>query len=102
MIGGSVEVDIIGTHFDENVSVDATGISDDLVGKCYNFGEDCFNRDKTNLSIRWSNETWNVGLTTRFLSSIPVQDGVVDYFETDEAYGTLSQDVLRKSMMYIP
>ena len=96
MIGGSVEVDIIGTHFDENVSVDATGISDDLVGKCYNFGEDCFNRDKTNLSIRWSNETWNVGLTTRFLSSIPVQDGVVDYFETDESYGTLSQDVLQE------
>tara|TARA_B100001248_G_scaffold258386_1_gene242446 strand:- start:6985 stop:9954 length:2970 start_codon:yes stop_codon:yes gene_type:complete len=93
MIGGSIEVDVIGTHFDENVTVDATGISDDIVGNCYDFGESCFNRDRTNVSIRWSNETWNVGLTTRFLSEIPVQPGVVDYF-ADDPYGTLSQEVL--------
>ena len=46
-IGGSLEVDVIGTHFDQYVAVDATGISDDRVGKCYNFGDNCFNRDRT-------------------------------------------------------
>jgi len=96
-IGGSFEVDVIGTHFDENVTVSASGISDDAVGKCINFGEDCFNRDRINLSLRWYNEDWSVGLTTRYLSNIPLQDGVVDYFSVDGgAYGegTYTQEVL--------
>lgn len=88
MIGGSIEVDLIGTHFEENVTVTASGISDDVVGDCYNFGESCFNRDRVNLAVRWRNEDWNVGLTTRYLSEIPVQDGVVDYFSAEGgAYG---------------
>ena len=88
MIGGSIEVDLIGTHFEENVTVTATGISEDVVGDCYNFGESCFNRDRVNLAVRWRNEDWNVGVSTRYLSEIPVQDGVVDYFSADGgAYG---------------
>tara|TARA_B100000963_G_scaffold52889_1_gene41001 strand:- start:1785 stop:4760 length:2976 start_codon:yes stop_codon:yes gene_type:complete len=97
VIGGSFEVDVIGTHFDENVTVSASGISDDAVGKCINFGEDCFNRDRINLSLRWYNEDWSVGLTTRYLSNIPLQDGVVDYFSVDGGpygEGTYSQELL--------
>ena len=96
-IGGSLEVDVIGTHFEENVTVTASGISDDVVGDCYDFGESCFNRDRITLALRWRNEDWNVGLTTRFLSEIPVQDGVVDYFSAEGgAYGegTYSQEIL--------
>ena len=99
MIGGSIEVDVIGTHFEENVTVTASGTSGDVVGDCYNFGEACFNRDRINLSVRWRNEDWNVGLSTRFLSEIPLQDGVLDYYTdsggTAAAYGELSPDVLQ-------
>lgn len=87
-IGGSLEVDIAGTHFDQYVSVDATGISDDRVGKCYNFGDNCFNRDKTNLTFKWYNEVWSATFTTRFLSGIPLSDDVIDYW-SDEPYGEL-------------
>ena len=48
-IGGSLEVDVIGTHFEEIVTVTASGISDDVQGDCYDFGESCFNRDRITL-----------------------------------------------------
>ena len=60
MIGGSLEVDVIGTHFDQYVAVDETGISADRVGKCYSFGDNCFNRDRTNLTLRWYKDDWTV------------------------------------------
>tara|TARA_Y100001970_G_scaffold151770_1_gene185862 strand:+ start:11991 stop:14960 length:2970 start_codon:yes stop_codon:yes gene_type:complete len=85
-IGGSLEVDLIGTHFDENVSVDASGVSDDYVGQCYDFGESCFNRDRINLSLRYYKGDWNVGLTTRYLSEIPLSDTARDYF-AESPYG---------------
>ena len=92
-IGGSLEVDVIGTHFDQYVAVDATGISDDRVGKCYNFGDNCFNRDRTNLTLRWYKEDWTVSMTTRFLSEIPVDESVVSYWEA-EPYGALPAGTL--------
>ncbi|MDC0545649.1 TonB-dependent receptor [Gammaproteobacteria bacterium] len=82
-IGGSLQVDVIGTHFDQYVSVDETGVSADRVGKCYNFGDNCFNRDRTNLTLRWYKDDYTVSLTTRFLSEIPLDQSVVDYYESD-------------------
>jgi iron complex outermembrane receptor protein len=93
MVGGSLEVDIIGTHFDQYVAVDATGISDDRVGKCYNFGDNCFNRDRTNLTLRWYKEDWTVSMTTRFLSEIPLDESVTSYWE-GEPYGELPAGTL--------
>jgi iron complex outermembrane receptor protein len=86
-IGGSLEVDVIGTHFKENVSVDASGVSDDYVGACYDFGESCFNRDRINLSLRYYKNDWRIGLSTRFLSGIDPSDTVKEYFGDGALYG---------------
>jgi len=86
-IGGGFEVDIIGTHFKENVSVDASGISDDFVGQCYSFGESCFNRDRINIGLRWYKNDWRVNLTTRYLSGIDMPDNAAAYFGGDTLYG---------------
>ena len=86
-IGGSLEVDVIGTHFKENVSVDASGVSDDYVGACYDFGESCFNRDRINLSLRYYKNDWRIGLSTRFLSGIDPSDTVKEYFGNGSLYG---------------
>lgn len=94
-IGGSLQVDVIGTHFDQYVSVDSTGISDDLVGKCYNFADNCFNRDRTNLTLRWFKEDWTLSMTTRFLSEIPVGEDVISYWES-EPYGALPAGTLEE------
>tara|TARA_B100000214_G_scaffold177395_1_gene127665 strand:+ start:2640 stop:5597 length:2958 start_codon:yes stop_codon:yes gene_type:complete len=94
-IGGSLEVDVIGTHFDQYVAVDATGISEDRVGKCYNFGDNCFNRDRTNLTLRWYKEDWTVSMTTRFLSEIPLDDSVTSYWGANP-YGELPEEVLNE------
>jgi len=96
LIGGSLEVDVIGTHFDQYVAVDETGISDDRVGKCYNFGDNCFNRDRTNLTFRWYKDDWTVSMTTRFLSEIPLDEDVVSYYESDP-YGFTASGELTAS-----
>ena len=82
-IGGSLQVDIIGTHLKENVTVDSSGKGDDFVGKCYDFGESCFNRDKTTLALRWQKDEWRVGLTTRRLSGIDVDPDAVAFYTND-------------------
>ena len=86
-IGGALEIDIVGTHYKENRTVDASGVSDDYVGKCYDFGESCFNRDRVNFSFRWYKNDWRVGLTTRYLSGIDYSPTARAYFE-DSPYGT--------------
>ena len=86
-IGGGFEVDIIGTHFKENVTVDASGVSDNYVGKCYSFGESCFNQDRVNFSFRWYKNDWRVNLTTRYLSGIDMDSSARDYFGGDTLYG---------------
>jgi iron complex outermembrane receptor protein len=86
-IGGAFEVDIIGTHFKENVTVDASGVSDNYVGKCYSFGESCFNQDRVNFSFRWYKNDWRVNLTTRYLSGIDMDSSARDYFGGSTLYG---------------
>ena len=86
-IGGALEIDIVGTHYKENRTVDASGVSDDYVGKCYDFGESCFNRDRVNFSFRWYKDDWRVGLTTRYLSGIDYSPTAREYFE-GSPYGT--------------
>jgi outer membrane receptor protein involved in Fe transport len=85
-IGGAFEVDIIGTHFKENVTVDASGVSDDYVGQCFDFGESCFNRDRVNFSFRWYKHDWRVGLNTRYLSGIDMTPAAREYF-AESPYG---------------
>ena len=87
MVGGAFEVDIIGTHFKENRTVDATGVSDNYVGACYDFGESCFNQDRVNFNFRWYKGDWRVGLTTRYLSGIDMSETAADYFGGDTLYG---------------
>jgi outer membrane receptor protein involved in Fe transport len=91
LVGGSLEVDVIGTHFKENVTVDASGVSDDYVGACYDFGESCFNRDRITLSLRYYKNDWRIGLTTRFLSGIDTSQTVKDYF-AEPPYGSALPD----------
>ena len=86
-IGGGFEVDIIGTHFKENVTVDASGISDNYVGACYDFGESCFNQDRVNFSFRWYKNDWRVNLTTRYLSGIDMPANAREYFGGSTLYG---------------
>ena len=86
-IGGAFEVDIIGTHFKENVTVDASGVSDNYVGQCYDFGESCFNQDRVNFSFRWYKGDWRVGLTTRYLSGIDMSQTASDYYGGETIYG---------------
>ncbi len=86
-IGGSFEVDIIGTHFKENRTVDASGVSDNYVGACYDFGESCFNQDRVNFNFRWYKNDWRVGLTTRYLSGIDMSETAADYFGGATLYG---------------
>ena len=86
-IGGAFEVDVIGTHFKENVTVDASGVSDNYVGQCYDFGESCFNQDRVNVSFRWYKDDWRVNLTTRYLSGIDMSPSARDYFGGDTLYG---------------
>jgi len=85
-IGGELQIDIIGTHLEENVTVDASGVSDDYVGKCFDFGESCYNRDRVNLALRYYKDDWSVALLTRFLSEIEVSDDVKEYF-AESPYG---------------
>tara|TARA_B100000029_G_scaffold127967_1_gene121572 strand:- start:61 stop:1311 length:1251 start_codon:yes stop_codon:yes gene_type:complete len=93
-IGGGFEVDIIGTHFKENVTVDATGVSDNYIGKCYDFGESCFNQDRVNFSFRWYKNDWRVNLTTRYLSGIDMPANAREYFGGATLYGnTLTADM---------
>ena len=80
------QVKIVGTHLEENVTVDASGVSDDYVGACYDFGESCFNRDRVNLALRYYRDDWSVSLLTRFLSKIDVSDDVKEYF-AESPYG---------------
>ena len=86
-IGGAFEVDIIGTHFKENRTVDASGVSDNYVGACYDFGESCFNQDRVNFNFRWYKGDWRVGLTTRYLSGIDMSETAADYFGGATLYG---------------
>ena len=86
-IGGAFEVDIIGTHFKENRTVDASGVSDNYVGACYDFGESCFNQDRVNFNFRWYKGDWRVGLTTRYLSGIDMSETAAEYFGGDTLYG---------------
>ncbi len=86
-IGGAFEIDVIGTHFKENVTVDASGVSDNYVGKCYSFGESCFNQDRVNFSFRWYKNDWRVNLTTRYLSGIDMDSSARDYFGGATLYG---------------
>tara|TARA_B100001029_G_scaffold171223_1_gene167831 strand:- start:9989 stop:12940 length:2952 start_codon:yes stop_codon:yes gene_type:complete len=86
-IGGAFEVDIIGTHFKENRTVDASGVSDNYVGACYDFGESCFNQDRVNFNFRWYKGDWRVGLTTRYLSGIDMSATAADYFGGETLYG---------------
>ena len=87
MVGGAFEVDIIGTHFKENRTVDASGVSDNYVGACYDFGESCFNQDRVNFNFRWYKGDWRVGLTTRYLSGIDMSETAAEYFGGDTLYG---------------
>ena len=80
-IGGDLRVQIQWTHLVENTTVDATGISDDYVGQCYDFGESCFNRDRSTGLFTWSSGDWTVNWVTRFMSGISAPQDALDYFD---------------------
>ena len=80
-IGGDLRVQLQWTHLVENTTVDATGVSDDYVGQCYDFGESCFNRDRSTGLFTWSSGDWTVNWVTRFMSGISAPEDALNYFD---------------------
>lgn len=98
LIPGAIELDIIGTHFVQQVTEDATGVSDDYVGQCYDFGESCFNKDRATFAIRYYYGDWRVGLTTRFLSGIDPTQQVRDYYAESPYGDPLPEGTLQQAL----
>ena len=86
-VGGSLRAQIQWTHLVENTTVDASGVSDDYVGQCYDFGESCFARDRSNGIFTYSNGDWTATWVTRFMSGISPGQDTVDFFAEDPFYG---------------
>ena len=86
-VGGSLRAQIQWTHLVENTTVDASGVSDDYVGQCYDFGESCFARDRSNGIFTYSNGDWTATWMTRFMSGISPGQDTVDFFAEDPFYG---------------
>ena len=88
---GLINVDWLVTYLDEYVETTDTGIEDDRTGKvaCDVCNFSGYPEWKSNMTVQWARDSWNVGLTWRFLDAMDVDDQVAGddiNTETDEIH----------------